>query len=283
MTALVESKMKTFEIPMNDLYCDNEFNCRGRIIPRDVDELTRSIESVGLQQPIVVQPWNKVAGKKWRIVSGHRRYTAFVVLGKMSIPAIIKENLDDLEAKKLNLVENLKRKDLNIVQEANAIKMFFDAGWKQQETADAMEQTLSWVQTRFSLLKLPEIIQDEAAAGFLTQEHIRQIAQLKGLDKQIEATKKIKNSKLLGEKRKIQVHEKKVDPLKKKKRKEHEIYEVMNIMAGSIGVGLHTRFAAWICGQISDFELHRDIENYAKENGKTYVMPPDIKNALGTG
>lgn len=284
--AIKESEFVVVDVPLTEIYCDTQFNCRGAIIPVEVDELTRSIEAHGLQQPIVIQPWTNTPGKKWRIISGHRRYTAFTVLKEQNtkfnyIPAKIIEGLDNYQAKLLNLEENIKRKDLNILQEAQAIKLFFEAGWTQKATATALGVDLNWVHTRYALLKLPDLIQAEAAAGILTQEHIKQLAQMKKIEDQYEAVKKIKNAKLLGEKRKIEVRAKKTDPLKKRKRSEAEIFELINIMGSTIGYGLHTRVAAWIAGQISDFEIHQEIKKFAEAQGKIYIIPTDIGHALG--
>ena len=77
---LAQSKeMVVHDIPMSDIYCDNDFNCRGYIPPHDVITLAKSILANKLQQPIVIQPWDQIPGKLWRIVSGHRRYTAHVL------------------------------------------------------------------------------------------------------------------------------------------------------------------------------------------------------------
>ncbi len=287
--ALTESEVKNYDIPMDDIYCDDGFNCRGPIVPMDVDDLTRSIEANGLEQAIVIQPWTGRSGKKWRIVSGHRRFTAFLVLRKndpakySSIRATIKEGLTELQAKKLNLEENLKRKDLNILQEAKALQVYVNATWNAREIAEDLGQPEPWVRTRLSLLKLPELIQAEAEAGFLTQEHIKQLAMMKQTQQQYDAVKRIKESKLAGEKKKIEIKPKKPnDPLKKRKRERHEMFTLINQMKEVIGFGLHTRVLAWAAGEISDLEIHRDIKEAAQKAGKNYVIPAEVQAALTT-
>jgi ParB family transcriptional regulator, chromosome partitioning protein len=277
-TLLQESQeLKAFNVPMGKIFCDNDFNCRGAIPPYDVIDLAQSIDKNGLQQPIIVQPWDKKAGKEYRIISGHRRYTAFKVLNKETIPAVIQPNLDELEARKLNLEENLKRKNLNMLQEAKAIQPFLDAGWTQKETAERFTQPLPWVHIRSLLLRLPAEIQQEAAAGFLTQEHIRQLSQLvKKPDQMYAAVRKIKESKLAGERKLITVSEKKTKAHSKRMRTRAEIFTLMNIISSNIGPGFYTRVLAWAAGEVSEFEIHRDFRNFAKELDVEYEIPKEL-------
>ena len=86
---LIQSKDVIYDIPLAEIFSDDEFNCRGQIAPLDVLDLAKSIQQVGLQQPIIAQPWSEIHGKHWRIVSGHRRYKACLVASLKSIKAIV--------------------------------------------------------------------------------------------------------------------------------------------------------------------------------------------------
>lgn len=278
---LVESAMRVFEIPMAQVYCDDVFNCRGPIPPIDVVDLARSIEENGLQQPILIQPWDKVPGKKYRIVSGHRRWNAFRILKREAISAIIRGGLDELTARKLNLEENLKRKDLNLLQESNALRPFINAGWTQDEMARQFNQSRGWVQARCNLLDMPVEIQQEAAAGFLTQEHVRQLRSLKSKTEQFEAVKKIKASKMANEKKKIRVAPKKSNPLAKRKREREEIFTMMEMFMDVIGPSFYSRCMSWCAGELSDFELMRDFRDLARdEHGTEWAIPPEVMHAV---
>jgi len=280
MNNLQPSDMQVFEIPVADIFCDNSFNCRGAILKVDVLDLARSIDEQGLQQPITVQPW---AGDqyKWRIVSGHRRWNAFKVLNRKTIPAIIKGNLDELTARQLNLEENLKRKDLNILQESNAIQPFVRAGWTQDEIAKRFNQSRGWVQARCALIELPEEIQQEAAAGFLSQEQIKQLKTIRNKQAQFEAVKKIKQSKIAGEKKKIKIlPPKKINPLQKKKRESEDIFKMMELFMDVVGPGFYSRCLAWAAGEINDFDLMRDFKIYAEAQGKSWQIPIDVVKAV---
>lgn len=283
---LQESEQKVYDIPVSEIYCDNTFNCRGPIQPIDVLDLVRSIEARGLEQPIVIQPWVAQPGKKWRIVAGHRRYTAFVVLKKTTIPAMIREHLDEFQARILNLEENLKRKDLNMLQIAYAIKPFIHAGWQQKEIAEQLGQPQHWVHVCAAILKLPEDIQQEVAAGYLTQEHIKQLAQLqKGgkKDAMYEAVRKIKQSKQLGERKKIDVKKKVAKPFSKAVRNRQEMFALMAKIQDHVGNSFVTRVLAWAAGEITEFDIHRDLRDFCAEQGVDYQIPPELMEAaLGT-
>lgn len=269
------SSMIVEDLPVSDIFCDEEFNCRGRIVPLDVLDLARSIETNGLQQPITVQPWDGPDGHKYRTVSGHRRLIAHVILARKTIPAIIKSGLDELTARMLNLEENIKRTDLNILQEAKALKPFWKAGWTQEEMAKELTQSRGWIQARVCLLNLPDDIQQEAAAGFLTQEHIKQLATIKNSELLYETVKKIKNSKLLGEKRKIRAVPKKEDVAKRRARDRDEIFQMQEKIqeALSRNKDFGTRCLAWAAGEISTFELYRDLREYAETQGIDWKIP----------
>lgn len=271
----IETSNQVELIPVADIFCDDEFNCRGAIIPTDVLSLARSIEEKGLLQPITVQPWTAMEGKKYRIVAGHRRYMAHVVNEAKEIRAIVVKGLSELDAALLNLQENLERASLNILQEALAIKRFALAGWTQEEMGREVGRPKPWVQARVSLLKLPEEIQLEAAAGFLTQEHIRQLATMKSKDAMYEAVRKIKNAKLLGDKRPIKIAKKK-EAFRKRVRNGGEIREQQELLQDVIGNNLATRFAAWACGDISTYEWYRDIRDAANDMGILWEIPADI-------
>src|SRR5947207_4827425 len=80
-------------------------------------ELAASIKELGVLQPIVVVP----AGKSYRIVAGERRWRATKQAGIRTIPAVVRE-LSRKDIAKVALVENLQRRDLNPVEEAEAIE-----------------------------------------------------------------------------------------------------------------------------------------------------------------
>lgn len=281
----MEVATQAFKIPMEEIFSDDEFNCRGKIAPIDVVELAKSIEKFGLQSPIVVQPYSdpNLPKVKYRIVSGHRRHAAHRINKAKTIDAIIKEGLDELKARQLNLEENLKRKDLNILQEAKAIKHFRDASWQEELIAHELGVSRGWVQIRLMLLSFPEDIQMVAAAGLLTQENIKYLYSIKDLNKRYEAVRAIKDAKLSGQKKlelKVE-NKKKKNPLAKKPRNREEIFEIIELIIDVIGDGCFaTRCLSWAAGEISDFELHREFQEFCDHKGIRYIIPSRISDAM---
>ncbi|MEE9548738.1 MAG: ParB/RepB/Spo0J family partition protein [Nitrosomonadaceae bacterium] len=266
------------EIELTRIYNDSKFNCRGAILPMDVVDLAKDIDANELQFPIAVQPASDVDGGlpdgyDFRIVAGHRRFVAFKILKRSVIPVLIKRGYTELKARLVNLSENLKRKELNILQEARAVKRLRDFGMIQETIASTLGMSRGWVQVRFKLLDLPRDIQEIAAAGVLNQYQIRQISDLKEPNRQYEAVRRIKNARLSGE-RGIDVGKKpQEDPFKKKRQPKGSVQEMMNHMMKTVGYGLHTRVLAWANGEINSAELFFDIRRFAKENDIEYTVP----------
>lgn len=257
-------------IPIKELYCDDQFNCRGKITPFDVAELAKDIEKNGLQFPIAVQPkadtldYDPVPlyppDTDWRIIAGHRRFTALAVLGKQDVPCMVKRGLTQIQAMVLNLGENLKREDLNILQEAIAIERLWRAGVPRDHVAKELGKSSGWVQARYALLQLPADIQAEAAAGFITQHHVKQLSSLSSHEEMYEAVRKIKVAKANGQKV-GHVGKKKAEKLDvAKERKTHDLIAMSEIMAKNLGYGIWTRYAAWAAGNITTEVFLADVK-----------------------
>ncbi len=265
------------EIELDRIYSDSDFNCRGTILPMDVIDLVKDIEIHGLQFPIAVQPvadvTEKIDGYDFRIIAGHRRFAAFKVLKKVTIPVMIKVGLSETTARLLNLGENLKRQNLNLLQEARAIERLKDLGMVRRDVAESLGVSTSWVQVRYNLLDLPNEIQAEAAAGLLNQAQIKQIFSLKTPERQFNAVKKIKNARLRGEQGISVGKTPEQDPFKKRRQPKNVVQDMLEHIGESIGFGLHTRCLAWCNGEISSAELYFDIKRYAGEHDKFYQVP----------
>ena len=85
--------------------------------PYKLVQLTESVRSVGILEPLLVRPLND---KKYELVVGERRYRAAQAAGLTEVPVTIKK-LTDEEALQISLIENLQREDLNPVEETEGI------------------------------------------------------------------------------------------------------------------------------------------------------------------
>jgi len=271
--------MEVVDLPVKELHADPDFNCRGFIAPIDVVELARDIENHGLQQPISVMPLDGDDSHNYKIICGHRRHKAFEVLNRVTIPCIVRHNLSTADALILNIGENVHRKDLNILQEAWALKRLKLEGFSATEVAKSIGKAATWVYVRYELLELPEEIQEAAAAGFIKQAQIRDLVRLPGRKEQLEAAKKIKMARISGEKT-PQILKPKKDMFKKKLRIESEIIDMIEHISESIGMNFGTRCLAWAAGEIADLELFRDIKDLAEIAEIEYTIPEQYKAIL---
>jgi ParB/RepB/Spo0J family partition protein len=262
------------EIPVDEIFSDPEFNCRGeKIIPFDVQSLAENIEINGLTQPIVIQPW-KQDKYKWRIVVGHRRHQAFKNLKRGTIPAIIRDDLDENAARVLNLTENIERKDLNIYQEARAIETFFLQGLTFQEIAEMLGVSAGWVQIRATVLKLPYEIQREIAAGYINQTQIKDIYSLGNRDKMFSAVRNLKDRKLNNEKKiVIDKPQKKIKPDKMKVQQPADMFRMQDYLMDLLGPSLATRILAWAGASISTQSLLESVADECAKQKVTYKPP----------
>lgn len=277
----ISDEVKAVDIPMDEIFKDDLFNCRGAFAASEVATLAQDIAQNGLQQPIVVQPYTEEGGFNFRILAGHRRFEAFKQLKRKTIPAVIREYLTPVQAKTINFVENIQRQNLNILQEAQGLQGLIDAGMNQNELADHLGVSTGWVQPRIWLLSFPENIQAEAAAGFLNTTHIRDLKKLPLISDMEEAVRKIKEAKINGEKFRIREPlPKLIKPsLLKKNRGTTDLVNIQNAIRGAVGNGLATRLVAWAIGEITDIEMYKAIKEEADKKGINYDIPKEFKEA----
>ena len=151
-----------------------------------MEDLAASIRDHTLQIPVTVQPWNK-NGFAYRLLAGHRRFVAYQILQQPMIPAYVRRDLDEHGARLLNFMENLTRKDLNPLEEAQALGRLYPNGIPLRAAAKELNQSTDWIHNRFRLLKLPEEIQQAIAAGLLRIHDVPRLVTLPTPEGQIKA------------------------------------------------------------------------------------------------
>ncbi len=135
-----------------------------------LQELAESIKTHGLLQPIVVRP---MPGGAYQIVAGERRWRACRIAGLSVVSVIVKE-LDDKQTMELALIENLQRKDLNPVEEANGYsRLLKEFSLTQEEVANRVGKSRAAVTNALRLLNLPDEQLTALAEGKITAGHAR--------------------------------------------------------------------------------------------------------------
>lgn len=144
---------------------------RSRFSDDDLRELAASIAQHGVLQPLLV---SQSSAGSYRLIAGERRWRAARLAGLKSVPAIIREHLDEDRHLELALVENLQRQDLTPLEEARAFEQLRTGlGLSQTEIADRVGIDRSTVANALRLLKLPRDIQQLVESGALTAGHAR--------------------------------------------------------------------------------------------------------------
>jgi ParB/RepB/Spo0J family partition protein len=264
---------QAYPVPVAAIYYDAAFNCRGDFTLQSVKELAESIAQAGrLICPVAVQPWTEEPGCEYRLIVGHRRFRAVTAFLKWTeIPAYICEGLSDHDARMLNVLENLQRKSLNILEEAHAVQALYPNGASMREAARELKQSTHWVWVRVRLLQMPEAIQQKAAAGLLSQANLEVLAGLERADEQIAAAEKIVEARERG-KGKFLPGLTKAYKRRHGSRRVGEINRMIERMLAAGIVGLPPRVAAWCAGSISDEELLKDFEAATPEAASDSVI-----------
>jgi ParB family chromosome partitioning protein len=134
-----------------------------------LEELAKSIQARGLIQPILVRPH----GHSYQIVAGERRWRAAQRARFHEVPVIVRE-LDDAETLEIALIENIQRKDLNAIEEAEAYaRLIAEFGHTQEALGKIVYKSRSHVANLLRLLDLPEAVRQMVVEGELDMGHAR--------------------------------------------------------------------------------------------------------------
>ena len=131
-----------------------------------LDELADSMRQRGVIQPIVVRPHGK-------IVAGERRWRAAQRARLHQIPAVVR-NLNDEETLEIAIVENVQRKDLNAIEEAEAYaRLSTEYGHSQSRLAEIVGKSRSHIANLMRLLELPNGVKSLVVDEKLSMGHAR--------------------------------------------------------------------------------------------------------------
>jgi len=152
-----------------DLLRPNRFQPRTHMDDGRIEELSRSIRSNGVIQPIVVRK----ADTGYEIVAGERRWRASQRAGLLKVPIVVRDIPDD-KLLAAALIENIQRENLNPIEEAHAYRRLADEfGMTQEQIAESVGKDRSSVANYVRLLRLPTEIRDHVGAGTLSMGHAR--------------------------------------------------------------------------------------------------------------
>lgn len=137
-------------------------------------ELAESIRSYGILHPLTVR---RRAGR-YELVAGERRLRAARLAGLREVPCVLMDvNMED--AGLIALIENLQRRDLDFLEEANGIRQLIRMfGMSQEEAARRLGKSQSAVANKLRILKLPEDLLETLRERGLSERHARALLRL---------------------------------------------------------------------------------------------------------
>ncbi len=142
---------------------------RRQFDPAALEELSDSIKRHGVVQPVVLRP----LGEGYQIVAGERRWRAAQKAQLHQVPAVIRDYNDE-ETLEIALLENIQRKDLNAIEEAEAYqRLSAEFGHTQAALAKIVNKSRSHVANIMRLLDLSAPLRDLVQEGKLSMGHAR--------------------------------------------------------------------------------------------------------------
>jgi len=173
-------------LPVSDIQ-PNPAQPRRQFDPDALHELASSISVYGVLQPLTVRH----CGRTFELVAGERRLRAAKLAGLHEVPCIILD-VDTSESSVLALIENLHRRDLDFIEEAEGLSRLIRLyGLSQEEAAKKIGKSQSAVANKLRILKLPgEILYIIKEAG-LTERHARALLRLETDEERIDALREI--------------------------------------------------------------------------------------------
>ena len=157
---------------------------------QELEELSDSIKSQGILQPIVVRV-SQAGG--YEIVAGERRWRAAQIAGLHEIPALIKDMTNE-EVQVAALIENIQRENLNAVEEAVAYKSILkNKELDYGQLSKSVGKSKSHISNMIRLLELDQDILDFVISGSLSMGHARALI---GVPNAKELANEIINKKL---------------------------------------------------------------------------------------
>lgn len=146
-----------------------------------IDELSQTIKTHGVIQPIVVRFRNG----KYEIIAGERRFRAVSKLGMETIPAIERE-FNDAQAASIALIENLQREGLTAIEEAAAYQKLMEIHQLTQESlAQRLGKSQSTIANKIRLLQLPDEVKTALMERKVTERHARALLSLDNVELQL--------------------------------------------------------------------------------------------------
>ena len=213
----------------------NKYQPRKKFDEESLKELTNSIKERGIIQPIIVRPSSEAKGK-FEIIAGERRWQAAQHAGLHEVPIILVD-VDNLKSLEFAIVENVQRKDLNPIEEAEGYKRLIDEfSYDQDKVSKFIGKSRAHISNCLRLLSLPQEIVELIVEEKLSQGHAKILV---GLDNAVLLAKKIISKKLSVRQAENLVRILKSNSNRNYTKKDPNILSLENELADKIGMRVY--------------------------------------------
>lgn len=166
----------------------NPFNPRTHFEAEALEELSESIATHGIIQPLTVR---KLGRNKYQLISGERRFKASQIAGLKEVPAYIRV-ANDQAMLEMALVENIQREDLNAIEVALSYqRLIQECNLTQEKLGEQISKSRTSITNHLRLLKLPAKIQLAVREKEISMGHARALVALDDEKKQLDIFDKI--------------------------------------------------------------------------------------------
>ena len=158
----------------------------------DLEELTKSIKERGIIQPLIVRKSDKLKDK-FELIAGERRWQSAQSAGFHEVPVVIIE-ADNLKSLELAIIENVQRKDLNPIEEAESYRNLIENfNYDQEKVSQFIGKSRSYISNSLRILSLPEKLINMIRQEKISHGHAKILI---GLDNALLLAEKIIKKKL---------------------------------------------------------------------------------------
>ena len=200
-----------------------------------LDELTSSIKERGIIQPLIVRKSDNKSDK-YELIAGERRWQAAQAAGFHEVPVVIID-ADNLKSLEFAIIENVQRKDLNPIEEAESYKKLIENfNYDQDKVARFIGKSRSHISNSLRLLTLPLKVIEMVRNNKITQGHAKILV---GLENSLLLADKIIKKKLSVRQTESLIRLIKNVSKKSKKGKDSNILATENELTSKLGMRVH--------------------------------------------
>ena len=222
------------EISLDQL-TPGEFQPRTKMHKETLEELADSIKNQGVLQPLLVR--EKASGR-YEIIAGERRWRAAQIAGLKSVPVSIKK-VNNNDAAKIALVENLQREDLNAMDQSRGLqRLQMEFNLSQEELAKSLGKSRSAVTNLLRLSKLDKKVQGYLESGEIEMGHARALLGVDGATQVALAEEIIKQSLSVREAEKLVSRKRTTKKSTQKTTKDPNITSLERELSEDLGAGV---------------------------------------------